>query len=101
RGGYVGSLSIMALPASIDLKLSRDSTVIEKGTFPSYGRNQRLMRSLEGTEKPLWSLTPFNIDARFTKLPAVETVKEVQLYAVPHEQILPVILNDERSVLDS
>lgn len=101
RGGYVGSLSILALPASIDLKLSRDSTVIEKGTFPSYGRNQRLMRSLEGTEKPLWSLTPFNVDARFTKLPAVETVKEVQLYAVPHEQILPVILNDERSVLDS
>ncbi|QCT95454.1 tandem-95 repeat protein (plasmid) [Stutzerimonas degradans] len=101
QGGYVGSFAVTSLPASIDLQLSRDSSVIEKGTIPSYGRTQRVMRSIEGTEKPLWSLTPFNIDARFTKLPSVATVKEVQLYAVPHEQVLPVILNDERSVLDT
>lgn len=101
KGGYVGSFAVTALPASIDLTIRRNSEVIENGTMPSYGRAQRITRNLDGNEQPLWSLTPVNIDARFTRLPAMQTVKEVQLYAVPHERVLPVILNDERSVLDS
>jgi len=100
-GGYVGNVNLTTLAADIDLKVDRDHQEIESSTVPSYGRNQRVTRYVEADERPLWSMTPYTFTARYSKLPALETVKEMQLLAVPHPQILPVILNDERRVLDT
>ena len=100
-GGYVGSVTVNALPANIDVKDSHGLEEGEYSTIPSYGRNQRITRYIEGDEQPLWSLTPYRFSARYTQLPALETHKEAQLLAVPHDKILPVILNDERRVLDT
>jgi hypothetical protein len=100
-GGYVGNVTLNALAADIDLSVSRDNNEIESRTIPSYGRTQRISRYVEGDERPLWSETPYRFTARYAKLPALETSKEMTLLAVPHEKILPVIMNDERRVLDT
>ena len=100
-GGYVGNVTLNALAADIDLSVSRDNNEIESRTIPSYGRTQRISRYVEGDERPLWSETPYRFTARYAQLPALETSKEMTLLAVPHEKILPVIMNDERRVLDT
>jgi hypothetical protein len=100
-GGFVGSLTVSSLPASIDLKITRDGEELESATLPSFGRGQRINRYVDALERPLWSMTPYTVEAKYTRLPAVQTIKELQLLAVPHPQILPVILNDERRVLDT
>lgn len=100
-GGFVGSVTVSSLPASIDLKVNRDGNELESATIPSFGRGQRITRYVEALESPLWSMTPFTVAAKYTLLPDVQTTKEMQLLAVPHPQVLPVILNDERRVLDT
>lgn len=100
-GGYVGNASLYALPASVDLKIKRGFDDLESTTIPSYGRDQRISRYMEGVESPLWSLTPYTIEAKYSQLPEKVTTGEVQLLAVPHENIRPVVLNDERRVLDT
>ena len=100
-GGYVGSVMLNALAADIDLTITRGGTEVEDSKVPSFGRTQRVTRYIEGDEQPLWSTTPFIVNARYAKLPILETNEEVELLSVPHEKILPVILNDERTMLDT
>ncbi|MFU3596206.1 DUF4165 domain-containing protein [Pseudomonas aeruginosa] len=100
-GGYVGSASVTAIAASLDVTISRADAVIERSTVPSYGRAQRFTRYIEGVEAPLWSVTPYSVDVGYTALPEMRSTKTVSLLAVPHDKILPVILNDERTVLDT
>lgn len=100
-GGYVGSASVSAIAASLDVVISRAESEIERSTIPSYGRSQRFTRYIEGVEAPLWSVTPYTVDVGYTALPAMRSIKTAALLAVPHDKILPVILNDERTVLDT
>ena len=100
-GGYVGSASVTAIAASLDVAINRADAVIERSTIPSYGRSQRFTRYIEGGEAPLWSVTPYSVDVGYTALPDVRSTKIASLLAVPHDKILPVILNDERTVLDT
>ncbi|WP_217191097.1 Ig-like domain-containing protein [Pseudomonas shirazica] len=100
-GGYVGSASVTAIAASLDVAINRGDAAIERSTLPSYGRSQRFTRYIEGGEAPLWSVTPYSIDVGYTALPGLRTTRNVSLLAVPHDKILPVILNDERTVLDT
>ncbi|MCT8950425.1 tandem-95 repeat protein [Pseudomonas tolaasii] len=100
-GGYVGSASVTAIAASLDLAINRADEVIERSTIPSYGRSQRFTRYIEGAEAPLWSVTPYSVDVGYTALPNMRSTKTASLLAVPHDKILPVILNDERTVLDT
>lgn len=100
-GGYVGSASVAAIAASLDVVFSRAESEIERSTIPSYGRSQRFTRYIEGVEAPLWSVTPYSVDVGYTALPARRSIKAASLLAVPHDKILPVILNDERTVLDT
>ena len=100
-GGYVGSASVTAIAASLDVAINRADAVIERSTIPSYGRAQRFTRYIEGAEAPLWSVTPYSVDVGYTALPEMRSTKTASLLAVPHDKILPVILNDERTVLDT
>lgn len=100
-GGYVGSASVASIPASLDLAIDRSDTVIERSTIPNYGRSQRFSRFIEAVEAPLWSETPFTVNVGYTALPEMKSTKIVSLLSTPHEKILPVILNDERTVLDT
>ncbi|MBN0979136.1 tandem-95 repeat protein [Pseudomonas sp. SDM007_2] len=100
-GGYVGSASVASIAASLDVVISRAESVIERSTIPSYGRSQRFTRYIEGVEAPLWSVTPYTVDIGYTALPETRSIKKAALLAVPHDKILPVILNDERTVLDT
>lgn len=100
-GGYVGSASVSAIAASLDVEINRADSLIERSTIPSYGRSQRFTRYIEGAETPLWSVTPYSVDVAYTALPERRSTKTVSLLAVPHEKILPVILNDEKTVLDT
>jgi len=100
-GGYVGSASVTAIAASLDVAINRADAVIERSTIPSYGRAQRFTRYIEGVEAPLWSVTPYSVDVGYTALPEMRSTKTASLLAVPHDKILPVILNDERTVLDT
>ncbi|MEE4126682.1 MULTISPECIES: Ig-like domain-containing protein [Pseudomonas] len=100
-GGYVGSASVTAIAASLDVAINRADALIERSTIPSYGRSQRFTRYIEGAEAPLWSVTPYSIDVGYTALPNMRSTKTASLLAVPHDKILPVILNDERTVLDT
>lgn len=100
-GGYVGSASVTAIAASLDVAINRADAVIERSTIPSYGRSQRFTRYIEGAEAPLWSVTPYSVDVGYTALPNMRSTKTASLLSVPHDKILPVILNDERTVLDT
>lgn len=100
-GGYVGSASVTAIAASLNVVINRADAEIERSTIPSYGRSQRFTRYIEGEEVPLWSVTPYSVDVAYTALPERKSTKTASLLAVPHDKILPVILNDERTVLDT
>ncbi|WP_225610360.1 Ig-like domain-containing protein [Pseudomonas sp. PDM19] len=100
-GGSVGAMSISAIAADLTYQATLDGAQLENSVSLSYGQAQRFTRYISGQTAPLWSQTPFVVDVAYRALPEAHTKKTVQLLAVPKDSIKPVILNDERQVLDT
>ncbi|SIR00680.1 hypothetical protein SAMN05878282_112109 [Aquipseudomonas alcaligenes] len=101
EGGFVGDASIVGLSSDIRVSITRDGMVEENSVVPSYGRTQRINRQVKGKPAALWSTTEYLLEASYTELPGHTTSKPVELLAVPADAVRPVILNDERSMLDT
>lgn len=101
EGGFVGNATIVGLSSDIRVRVEVDGVEAENQVVPSYGRTQRINRQINGAKASLWSQTPYQIEASYTKLPGHKTAEVVELLAVPDAAILPMILNDERSMLDT
>ena len=100
-GGYVGDATIVGLSSDISLSITRDGASEEEAVVPSYGRTQIINRQVKGKAATLWSTTEYEILASYTKLPTHTTTRTIELLSVPAAAIRPVILNDERSMLDT
>nr|WP_079235581.1 MULTISPECIES: Ig-like domain-containing protein [Pseudomonas] len=101
EGGFVGNATVVGLSSDIRVRVEVDGVETENQVVPSYGRTQRINRQIHGKKASLWSQTPYEIEASYTKLPSHKTAEVVELLAVPDAAILPMILNDERSMLDT
>ncbi|GAA0419853.1 hypothetical protein GCM10008969_48990 [Pseudomonas veronii subsp. inensis] len=101
EGGFVGNATVVGLSSDIRVRVEVDGVETENQVVPSYGRTQRINRQIQGKKASLWSQTPYEIEASYTKLPSHKTAEVVELLAVPDAAILPMILNDERSMLDT
>ena len=100
-GGFVGSAVITAVPADIHIKTMLDLEVDRDEVVPNYGRAVRMTTPIKAIEAPLWTVTPFTIEASYARLLETTAKSTVELLAVPPDSVLPVILNEERVVLDT
>lgn len=100
-GGFVGSAVITAVPANIHVRTQRDIEVVRDEVVVNYGRTVRMTTPISGAEAPLWTVTPFTIEASYAQLSNTTSVTHIDLLAVPPDTVLPVILNEERVVLDT
>lgn len=100
-GGYIGAASIYSIPADLSLKSERGGVVLRDDIQVNYGRSVISSMQVEGDERPLWSVTPFTIEAAYALLPEIGTTVKLELLATPPPTVLPFILNDERMVNDS
>jgi len=100
-GGFVGSAVITAVPANIHVRTQRDIEIVRDEVVMNYGRAVRMTTPISGVEAPLWTVTPFTIEASYAQLPNTTSRVPVDLLAVPPDTVLPVLLNEERVVLDT
>jgi len=101
EGGLVGSSTTLAIPATVEQIEYRDEAEVGRKLYPSYGRSMRITHYIQGVESPLWSVTPYSLEAFYSATPDSKTIKTVGLLAVPGENIRPVILNGEDQILDT
>lgn len=100
-GGMVGSSVTHGIPADIEQVSIRDGEEISRMRYSNYGRPTRATHYIIGAEAPLWSVTPYSIEAAYVAMPEMKTVSEIELLATPSENIRPVILNGEDQILDT
>jgi hypothetical protein len=100
-GGFVGSASISAVPSNIHIVAKSGFDTVRDDVVMNYGRTVQFTTPITATEAPLWTVTPFKIEASYAQLPELITKTELDLLAVPGDSVRPVLLNDERVVVDS
>ncbi|MGM8936763.1 tandem-95 repeat protein [Pseudomonas neustonica] len=100
-GGFIGSAGISAVPSDIHVKSQRGIDIVKDEVIVNYGRAVRASTPITAEAAPLWTTTPFLINAAYSRLPEVGTQVEAQMFAVPADTVLPILLNEERVVLDT
>ncbi len=100
-GGFVGSAVIAAVPSDIHMLVKSGLDTVRDEVVTNYGRAMRITSPITAPAAPLWTVTPFSLQASYAQLPSVVTKTDIELLSVPGDTVLPILLNDERIVLDT
>jgi len=101
-GGLVGDYTVEALNARLKVQLSEAGEVIDSDETAG-GFNDKLVYRgrLISSEKPLWSRTPYTIDARYSAIPDIEASHSLAVLAVPDVNLRPDVAVAETTVLNT
>lgn len=101
-GGLVGEYSVEAINAAVLVEIKEDGQLVESDLAPQ-GYSERLVYRgrILAKEKPLWNVTPVRIEAQYTSFPAVNAQKEIEILAVPDEDLRPEIQVTSTEVINT
>ncbi len=102
-GGYAGDVVIEGPNAAYHVTVKEGERRVDDSDYEAWlaADNRRIVRRINASPAPLWSLTPWSIDTRYVNLPAVGAVDDFRIFAVPGDNIKPVLSVDQASALDT
>ncbi len=101
-GSYFGDVEINTLPTEVDVRLERDDTVLEAETYGSgWASRNILTRRLQAEGAALWEESEHRVQARYQRVPDIETTQTYRTITGPAANLYPMIALDATEVLDN
>lgn len=102
KGGLIGDFSVESINAKIAVAIKESGVSLSTDeSIGGMGQRQTYRGRLLATEKPLWSRTPLEVDARYTNFPEVNAQMGISVLAVPDEHLRPDIKVASTEVLNT
>lgn len=89
-GGSLGDYRVEYLSSELDITQLENGTVVQSDqTYPGFSDTAAYRGRLLLDEKPLWTRTPLEIQAKYHALPALAASKKLEVLSVPGDNIRP------------
>lgn len=101
-GAFVGTASASAINAGLDLTVYHNEVLADHAHAEAgFGDALRLSRRLTLGQLPLWTQTRIRVAASYTDLPEVYSEREIEVLAVPADDVRPELLAGVTAALDT
>lgn len=101
-GGYLGDYYVEARGSDLELDTFLEGKEMSAELIDYYwGDGVNVRRRMISPEGSLWETQKFEIKARYSKLPRVETVKVMNLLTVPDDSLRPTVVPDREVALNT